>query len=35
MNSKVLKLALFGAAMAVATDYFIGPALRKNLNLPR
>lgn len=27
------KLAIYGALIAVATDYFLGPALRKNLNL--
>lgn len=25
------KIAIYGAVLAVATDYFIGPALRKNL----
>ena len=27
------KIAVYGALAAVATDYFIGPSLRKNLKL--
>jgi hypothetical protein len=30
---KWARFAVYGAIAAVATDYFIGPALRKNLNL--
>lgn len=33
MNPKVLKIMAYGAAIALVTDYFVGPSLRKSLNL--
>lgn len=33
MNSKVVKLAVFGAVMAVAVDYFLKPSVSKTIGL--
>jgi hypothetical protein len=33
MNKKVLKIALFGAIMAVTVDYLYAPTLRKTVGL--
>lgn len=33
MNRKVVKLAAFGAIMAVAVDYFLKPSVAKSLGM--
>ena len=33
MNKKVLKIALFGAIMAVTVDYFLSPTVKKSVGL--
>jgi len=33
MNKKIVRIAIYGAILAVAVDYFIGPTLRKSLSV--
>lgn len=33
VNPRMWKIMAYGAVIALVTDYFVGPSLRKNLNL--